>query len=138
MLTVVRAQQTADTPRQRSKVILKERGLGDQIRDLKRECPKFRCPPDRMDCCIRRTLYSQPDFRGVTSLLEKHCGKRGFEVLFLLRQGRKTSEEMPSSHWMKFQFTSCAGKIFLSSPQTLLTRSFQFFEPVNPVHGRIP
>ena len=65
------------------RVILEERGFGDQIRDLKRECPKFRCPPDRTDCCIRRTLYSQPDFRGVTSLLEEHCGKRGFEVLFL-------------------------------------------------------
>ena len=65
------------------KVILEEQGLGDQIRDLKRECPKFHCPPNRMDCCIRRTLYSQPDFRGVTSLLEEHCGKWGFEVLFL-------------------------------------------------------
>ena len=65
------------------RVILEERRFSDQIRDLKRECPKFRCPPDRTDCCIRRTLYSQPDFRGVTSLLEEHCGKRGFEVLFL-------------------------------------------------------
>ena len=29
--------------------------------------------------------YSQPDFQGVTSLLEEHCRKRGFEVLFLPR-----------------------------------------------------
>jgi hypothetical protein len=65
------------------KVILEERGFGDQIRDLKRECPNFRCPPGRVDCCIRQTLYSQPDFRGVTSLLEEHCKNRGFEVLFL-------------------------------------------------------
>ena len=27
--------------------ILEERGFGDQIRDLGRECPKFRFPPDR-------------------------------------------------------------------------------------------
>lgn len=67
------------------KVILEERGFGDQIRDqqLKRECTKFHCPPGRVDCCIRRLLYSQPDFRGVTSLLEEHCRNRGFEVLFL-------------------------------------------------------
>ena len=65
------------------KVILEERGFGDQIRGLKRECPQFRCPPGRVDCCIRRLLYSQPDFLGVTSVLEEHCRNRGFEVLFL-------------------------------------------------------
>ena len=65
------------------KVILEERGFGDRIRDLKRECANFHCPPGRTDCCIRRTLYSQPDFQGVTSLLAEHCGKRGFDVLFL-------------------------------------------------------
>ena len=65
------------------KVILEERGLGDQTRDLKRECPGFRCPPGRTDCCVHRTLYSQPDFQGVTSLLEEHCGEHGFNVLFL-------------------------------------------------------
>ena len=133
---MVRAQQTVDPPRRRSKVILKERGLGDHIHDPKRWCPKFRCGgSDRMDCRIRRTLYSQPGFRGVTSLLEKHevsrrCSspsstrslilssnaggvRSGVIVNSLLRQGRKTSEEVPSSHWMKFQFTSYAGKIFL-------------------------
>ena len=65
------------------KVILEERGFGDQIRNLKRECQKFHCPPGRTDCCTRRMLYSQPDFQGVTSLLEEHCGKHGFDVLFL-------------------------------------------------------
>ena len=100
--------------------ILEERGLGDQIHDLKRKCPKFHCPPDRTDCCIRRTLYSQSDFRSVTSLLEKHCGggisrccsspsstwslilssnaggvRSGTIANSLLRQGRKTLEEMP-------------------------------------------
>jgi hypothetical protein len=65
------------------RVILEERGFGDQIRGLGRECAKFHCPPGRTDCCIRRMLYSQPDFQGVTSLLEEHCRKRGFGVLFL-------------------------------------------------------
>ncbi|KAF9787435.1 hypothetical protein BJ322DRAFT_1055161 [Thelephora terrestris] len=64
-------------------VILEERGFRDQTRDLKWECPGFRCPPGRTDCCVRRTLYSQPDFQGVTFLLEEHCGKCGFDVLFL-------------------------------------------------------
>ena len=65
------------------KVILEERGFSDRIRNLKQECASFHCPPGRTDCCIRRTLYSQPDFQGVTSLLEEHCRKRGFDVLFL-------------------------------------------------------
>ena len=53
-------------------------------RDLGRECP-ISLPLDRMDCCIPRTFYSQPDFRVVTSLFEEHRGKRNFEVLFLPR-----------------------------------------------------
>jgi len=47
-----------------------------------RECP-ISLPPDRTRCCISQKLYSQPGFRVVTSLLEEHSGKRGFEVLFL-------------------------------------------------------
>jgi hypothetical protein len=65
------------------KVILEERGFGEKIRSLKRECLKFRCPPGCVDCCVRRVLYSQPDFLGVTSRLEEHCQNRGSEVLFL-------------------------------------------------------
>jgi len=63
-------------------VILRERGFTKEA-ELKRECPGFKCPPDRVDCCARRFLYNQPDFVGVETLLEAHCKKRGFEVLFL-------------------------------------------------------
>ena len=40
--------------------------------------------------------------------------------------------------WKEFHFSSRAGKICLSPPPTLLTRSFQLFKPVNPVHGCTP
>lgn len=63
-------------------VILQERGFIKEAQ-LKRERPGFKCPPDRIDCCARRFLYNQPDFSGVETLLEAHCKKRGFEVLFL-------------------------------------------------------
>lgn len=63
-------------------VILKERGFLKEA-ELKRECLGFKCPLDRTDCCMRRFLYSQPDFVAVETLLEAHCKKRGFEVLFL-------------------------------------------------------
>ena len=66
------------------KVILEERGFTkEQLNNLKRECPSFHCPTGKTDCCIRRILYTQPDFQGVKSVLEDHCAKRGFVVLFL-------------------------------------------------------
>ena len=63
-------------------VILQERGFVKEA-GLKRECPGFKCPPGRIDCCAHRFLYNQPDFIGVKMLLEAHCKKRGFDVLFL-------------------------------------------------------
>lgn len=66
------------------RVILEERGFSaSQLHRLKRECKNFHCPAGRTDCCMRRVLYSQPDFRNVKSVLENHCNQRGVEVLFL-------------------------------------------------------
>ena len=63
-------------------VILKERGFLKEA-ELKRECLGFKCPLDQTDYCMRRFLYSQPDFVAVETLLEAHCKKQGFKVLFL-------------------------------------------------------
>lgn len=148
------------------KVILEERGFGDQIRDqnLKRECVSFRCPPGRMDCCIRRLLYSQPDFRGVTSLLEEHCRNRGFEVLFLPKfhpelnfieqcwgRAKWSYRQLPASSreedLQKNALDSLDSipltlmrryDVDLLLPLTLLTRLSQLLEPFNSLHGRIP
>jgi len=65
------------------RVILEERGFASQLTNLKCECKKFHCPAGRTDCCMRRLLYSQPDFQNVKSVLEDHCNRRGVEVLFL-------------------------------------------------------
>ena len=62
--------------------ILKERGLVKESK-LRYECPGFKCAPGSSACCVRRTLYNQPDFTAVKSLLELACEKRGFKVLFL-------------------------------------------------------
>ena len=63
-------------------VILQERGY-TWANDLKAECPKFKCAEGATRCCCRCILYMEPDFANVKSLLEEHCAKRGFEVLFL-------------------------------------------------------
>ena len=63
-------------------VILQEQGY-TWAKDLKAECPKFKCPPDAKWCCCRRILYTDPDFVDVKSLLEEQCAKRGFQVIFL-------------------------------------------------------
>lgn len=62
--------------------ILEERGING-VRNLRAECPGFKCPPGSVGCCCRRLLYEQPDFRDVETLVETHCRARGFEVIFL-------------------------------------------------------
>ncbi|KAI0631728.1 hypothetical protein C8Q77DRAFT_1228542 [Trametes polyzona] len=62
--------------------ILEERGFTDIAR-LRAECPRFQCPPGALRCCTRRLLFSQPDFRGATTLVEAHCHACGFGVVFL-------------------------------------------------------
>lgn len=47
------------------------------------ECPKFKCAPPALDCCCRRLLFNQPDFKNVESILESACKARGFRVIFL-------------------------------------------------------
>jgi len=140
--------------------------FGDLIRDqkFKRECANFRCPPGREDCCIRRLLYSQPDFRGVTSLLEGYCQTRGFEVLFLPKfhpelnfieqcwgRAKWSHRQLPASpreedlkrnalmslDIIPLELMRRYDLCFLPPP-TLLTHSFQFLEPFHPLYGRIP
>ena len=62
-------------------LILQERGI--KASHLKAQCLNFKCPPPALDCCCRRILYNQPDFRDVTTLLEAACTSRGFRVIFL-------------------------------------------------------
>lgn len=61
--------------------ILQERGI--PIKGLRAECTKFKCKPPALNCCCRRILYNQPDFRDVESLLEAYCREEGFRVIFL-------------------------------------------------------
>lgn len=63
-------------------VILEERGLTEEAK-LRSQCPNFKCPAGATQCCCRRVLYNQPDFRAERSLLEIECDKRGFQVIFL-------------------------------------------------------
>jgi hypothetical protein len=61
--------------------MLQERGI--DISELKRECPGFKSKDPDANCCIRWTLWNQPDFINVKLIIEEHCEKRGIEVLFL-------------------------------------------------------
>jgi hypothetical protein len=66
--------------------ILEERGFTPEfIKKRKAECKNFKCQDNSStsDCCLRRTLFNQPDFAHVDSLLEEACRARGFQVKFL-------------------------------------------------------
>lgn len=47
------------------------------------QCKDFKYVDKEDNCCQRRTLYNQPDFVQVKSLLEITCEARGFTVLFI-------------------------------------------------------
>jgi hypothetical protein len=46
------------------------------------ECKGFKCPQGSKTCCLRRILFTQPDFESVKSVLEEVCEARGYEVIF--------------------------------------------------------
>ena len=63
-------------------VILEEQGYAN-VSTLRSECKNFKCPPDATQCCCRHLLFNEPNFVNIPSLLEEHCAKHGFKVLFL-------------------------------------------------------
>jgi hypothetical protein len=66
-------------------VILQERGLTEESK-LKAQCNKSwdACPDKgRSNCCCRRTLYNQPDFVDIESLLEVYGKSRDVQIIFL-------------------------------------------------------
>ena len=58
-------------------VIIRERGLWPEEGDLLAQCPGFRCPPGRADCCCRCILFLQPDFVSQKSQLQELIESRG-------------------------------------------------------------
>jgi len=64
--------------------ILDERGYSYAPK-LKAQCGKIfsDCPPGRTDCCCRRLLFNEPDFKNVESILEMEAVEHGYRVLFL-------------------------------------------------------
>jgi len=63
-------------------ILLEERGMIKESKLLV-QCKDFKCADKKANCCQRRTLYNQPDFVHVKSLLETTCEARGFGVLFI-------------------------------------------------------
>lgn len=63
--------------------ILKEWGYN--VTGKKAQCGRSfsECPKGASDCCCRRTLYNQPDFANVESILESVCRERNVPVVFL-------------------------------------------------------
>lgn len=56
--------------------ILRERGLWPE-EGLPAQCPEFKCPPNRVDCCCRRALFTQPDFANQRSQLQELIERHG-------------------------------------------------------------
>jgi hypothetical protein len=60
-------------------IIIREHGLWPEEgqRPLPAQCPDFKCPADRTDCCCRRVLFNQPDFTAPKSQLQELIESRG-------------------------------------------------------------
>jgi len=65
-------------------VILEERGFAE-AQKWKAQCSKkfLDCQVSKTHCCCCRTLFNQPDFVGVESILETEVKEKGYKVLFL-------------------------------------------------------
>jgi hypothetical protein len=63
-------------------ILLAERGMVEESKSLT-QCKNFKCTDKKANCCQRRTLYNQPDFVCVKSLLETMCEAQGFRVLLI-------------------------------------------------------
>ncbi|CAK5262712.1 unnamed protein product [Mycena citricolor] len=67
------------------KRILEERGFN--VRAMAAQCTEFNCAMNESgtydNCCMRRTLFNEPDFSRVRSVLEDACNSLGVQVIFL-------------------------------------------------------
>ena len=65
-------------------VILEECGFKEASK-MKAQCKKkfADCPPGQTQCCCCCTLFNQPDFVNVESILETDACLRGYSILFL-------------------------------------------------------
>ena len=57
-------------------VIIRERGLWPE-KGLAAQCPDFKCPADRTDCCCWHLLFNQPDFAYQKPELQEYIESRG-------------------------------------------------------------
>jgi len=63
--------------------ILEERGFN--MDHKKAQCgSKFTdCDPEKPNCCCRRILFNEPDFREVESILASDAKENGYQIVFL-------------------------------------------------------
>lgn len=67
-------------------IIEERRNCGANLPDPRKllaQCKNFKCQPGATDCCCRRILYTEPDFKQAKSLLEQQCEAQGYKVIFL-------------------------------------------------------
>ncbi|KAF8593236.1 hypothetical protein BDV93DRAFT_566760 [Ceratobasidium sp. AG-I] len=68
------------------KTLLEERGI-PRARELRLTCPtvdgRKGCPHDQINCCARRTMANQPDFRAQKSILQLLAESHGCSLMYL-------------------------------------------------------
>ncbi|CAK5269478.1 unnamed protein product [Mycena citricolor] len=74
-------------------LIIERRAMGHDLPDpdarlangrkMRGKCLSFGCRnTPSINCCMKKVLYCEPDFKAQMGMLEEHCMKRGYEVIF--------------------------------------------------------
>ncbi|KAF8155272.1 hypothetical protein BJ912DRAFT_453668 [Pholiota molesta] len=104
-------------------LILQERGFQNASR-MKAQCGKkfSDCLPGSTQCCCRRTLFNEPDFKFGESILEAEVRAQGFERNYRLLPESSKEEDLEKN------IIKCLDEIPLITIRRFVTRSVRFMD----------
>ncbi|TFL00901.1 hypothetical protein BDV98DRAFT_530794, partial [Pterulicium gracile] len=124
--------------------LLQERGISTAGKELQCDKKFGACPKGATNCCLRRTLYCQPDFANVESRLSRHARELGVKVMLLpkyhcelnfieqcwgyAKRLYREKPESPNEEVLIRNVQECMRKVPRESMRRFATRSLRFMD----------